>query len=95
MRTGEVEANLVHLNETFHLPYISDLIHRKTSGAEKMALNAGELAFHREEFTRLQSQLESASQSTSLPDVPSARAALDALLVRLRLANLPSSRQNP
>ena len=32
MRTGEVEANLVKLNETFKLPYIGELVARKLSG---------------------------------------------------------------
>ena len=32
MRTGEVEANLSRLNETFRLPYIADLIDRKLAG---------------------------------------------------------------
>src|SRR5690348_11296801 len=35
MRTGQVEANLVRLNEIAQLPYISELIARKVSGAEK------------------------------------------------------------
>lgn len=34
MRTGEVEANLVTLNESFRLPYIPDLIARKLKGPE-------------------------------------------------------------
>ena len=32
MRTGEVEANLVTLNEEFRLPYIADLVARKLAG---------------------------------------------------------------
>src|SRR5258706_5023798 len=35
MQTGEVEANLLRLNDTFKLPYISDLVERKLAGAEK------------------------------------------------------------
>jgi hypothetical protein len=35
MHTGSVEANLVTLNEEYGLPYIPDLVDRKTTGAEK------------------------------------------------------------
>src|SRR5437588_1721401 len=38
MRSGEVEANLVRLNEDFKLPYISELIAAKLSGPEKSLL---------------------------------------------------------
>src|SRR5205807_3363147 len=34
MRTGEVEANLVKLNDEFRLPYIADLVSRKLAGPE-------------------------------------------------------------
>ncbi len=36
MRTGEVEANLVTLNEEFRLPYIGNLVARKLAGPEKI-----------------------------------------------------------
>jgi len=32
MRTGEVEANLVTLNEEFRLPYLAELVARKWLG---------------------------------------------------------------
>lgn len=35
MRTGEVEANLLQLNETFGLPYIPDLVAQKIEQAER------------------------------------------------------------
>src|SRR5262245_13528863 len=50
MRTGEVEANLVRLNETAKLPYIPDLIARKTSGPEKGKLDQAALEFHESEY---------------------------------------------
>jgi hypothetical protein len=34
MRTGQVEANLVTLNQEFRLPYIDDLVARKLAGPE-------------------------------------------------------------
>src|ERR1044071_1462898 len=38
MRTGVINANLVELNESFRLPYIPDLIARKTGGPEQSTL---------------------------------------------------------
>ena len=35
MRSGEVEANLVTLNETFRLPYVPDLVARKRGGTSR------------------------------------------------------------
>jgi uncharacterized protein len=86
MRSGEVEANLVQLNDQFRLPYLPELIARKLAGPEHGALDNADLAFHRTEYERLCAQLESAQQTTSLPETASGRAALDDLLVRVRLA---------
>src|SRR5437867_3950446 len=38
MRTGEIEANLVTLNEEFGISYIADLVARKLAGPEKSKL---------------------------------------------------------
>lgn len=84
MRTGEIEANLVRLNEEFRLTYIPDLVARKTSGAETATLDHADLEFHAAEFDRLGAMLEAAGAATQLPDVPSARPALHDLLLRLR-----------
>jgi uncharacterized protein len=88
MRTGEVEANLPRLNETFRLPYVPELIAAKVEGAEKGTLDAADLAFHRAEFQRLVRELEEASDRSHLPERPSAHDALNDLLVRLRLATV-------
>jgi predicted nucleotidyltransferase len=85
MRTGQVEANLVNLNEVFRLPQVPDLIARKISGPEKSVLDEADLPFHRSECERLRQQLEEAAQESTLPERPSARPALHDLLVRLRL----------
>lgn len=85
MRRGEVEANLVRLNEEFKLPYISELIERKLAGPEKSALSDVDVEFHRGEFERLRGMLEDAYRASSLPETPSGRAALNDLLIRLRL----------
>jgi predicted nucleotidyltransferase len=53
MRTGEMEANLVRLNESFHLPYISDLVAQKVGGAEHGPLRDADFHFHTRECQRL------------------------------------------
>src|SRR5437773_5527407 len=57
MRTGEVEANLVTLNEEFRLPYIADLVARKLAGPEKSKLEHADIAFHESEYQRLRTAL--------------------------------------
>ena len=85
MRTWEVEANLVRLNEMARLPVVDDLIARKVAGPEASVLGEGDLAFHRREYERLQAELEEAHLASQLPEGPTARPALNDLLVRLRL----------
>lgn len=85
MQTGRIEANLVRLNDIARLPYISDLIARKTGGPEKGTLEAEDLTFHAREFDRLKAGLEQASTVSQLPEVPAGAAALNDLLVRIRL----------
>jgi predicted nucleotidyltransferase len=85
MRTGEVEANLVRLNESFRLPYIPDLIARKLGGAEQTSLADADVGFHQAEYERLRSELEEAARASGLPEAPAGRGALHELLVRLRL----------
>lgn len=88
MRTGIVEANLVQLNEVFKLPYIPDLIEQKKSKNEKSILADADVSFHQEEYQRLRGELESAYQTSVLPETPSAQAELNDLLVRLRMASI-------
>ena len=90
MRTGEVQANLVTLNEEFRLPYIIDLVARKLAGPENLAVGQlldHEVAFHEAEYQRLRGELQAAHEASRLPEAPSAetRAALNELLVRIRL----------
>ena len=87
MRTGEVEANLVTLNEKFRLPYIADLVARKLAGPEQSVLNDADVAFHESEYQRLRAELQSAHEASRLPELPSeeTRAKLNELLVRCRL----------
>lgn len=85
MRTGEVEANLVTLNESAKFSYINELVERKRSGLEKGTLEAADLEFHTREYDRLTAELESAYEASKLPEMPSARDELNDLLVQLRL----------
>ncbi len=85
MRTGEVEANLVRLNEEARLPHVADLIARKLAGPEQSALDDGDVNFHRSEYERLVAELEAAYRVSALPEGPTARPALNDLLVRLRM----------
>jgi predicted nucleotidyltransferase len=102
MRTGEVEANLVTMNEEFRLPYIPDLVARKLAGSEQSVLNDTDMSFHEPEYQRLRGELQAAHDASKLPELPSetTRAALNDLLVRARLqsaVNLPKPRhlRNP
>jgi len=91
MRSGEVEANLVRLNDDARLPYIADLIQRKTTGLEKGTLDQTDLAFFETEYGRLTTELEHAFEVSRLPDLPTGGPALNDLLVRLRLQDDPTS----
>lgn len=88
MRTGEVEANLAVLNETFRLSHVRDLMARKIAGPEKSKLEDAQLSFHVSEYERLRGELESAYQASQLPESPSknTRSALNDLLVGIRLS---------
>ncbi len=84
MRTGEVEANLVTLNEQFCLPYVQDLVARKQAGPEHSAVENPDVEFHRREYEGLCNELRTAFAVSTLPEVPSAKPALHDLLLRLR-----------
>src|SRR5262245_37290903 len=87
MRTGEVQANLSLLNEEFKLPHVQELIERKVAGAEKGRLEQADLGSHQREYERLRAELERAYQESELPEAPLGTAALDQLLVRIRLGD--------
>lgn len=87
MQTGEVQANLCLLNQSAKLSYLDDLIEIKRTGAEKGELQAADVEFYRREYERLLKELEDSYQRSQLPEMPSSRAALNDLLVRLRLGS--------
>jgi predicted nucleotidyltransferase len=84
MQTGEVQPNLVTLNEKFRLPYIPELIERKLSGVEHSTLTNVDVEFHRREFERLVQELEMAGENSNLPEAPRSQKALNDLLIRVR-----------
>lgn len=90
MQTGEIEANLRHLNEQYQLSYIPDLIARKLAGHEQAILDEADNSFYQKEYERLYGELETATKRSSLPETPTSRSALEDLLIRLRLKTLPT-----
>ena len=84
MNTGEVEANLIRLNEEFRLPYVDELVARKTQGREQGTLTNHDVEFYSAEYRRLRSELELSSERSSLPESPSCKQELSDLLVRIR-----------
>jgi uncharacterized protein len=86
IRTGEIQANLLKLNDEYHLSQIPELIARKQSG-ENTAIEDADLAFHQREYERLRNELQAAQDASQLPELPSdeTRAALNDLLIRTRL----------
>jgi hypothetical protein len=86
MRTGRVVASLQECNAEMRLPYIDELIARKTAGPEHGVLADADVDFHRAEYLRLHDVLVDAAARSHLPDEPTAHAALHDLLLRIRLA---------
>jgi predicted nucleotidyltransferase len=87
MRTGEIQANLLQLNDDFRLPYISELVARKLAGPEKSNLQDADIGFHESEYQRLRAELQAAHDASPLPEAPNehSRKALNDLLLRIRL----------
>jgi uncharacterized protein len=88
MQTGEIEANLVNLNQVFNLSYIPELIERKVGGKEKGILPDANLEFYQSEYEGLTAKLEKAMNTSNLPEKPSAKDELNDLLIRLRLREI-------
>lgn len=88
MQTGEVEPNLISLNQHFMLAFLPELIARKIGGTEKETLDEEENDFYKAQFRDLEKQLKEASTKTHLPAKPTAKPALNDLLIRLRLQTI-------
>jgi len=90
MRTGQVEANLLTLNEEARLSFIPELVDRKLSGGERSRLEDADVAFHEAQYQKLRAELQTAFEASLLPELPSeeTRRALEDLLVRVRINGL-------
>ena len=86
MRTGEVEANLIRLNESAKLSFLDELVQLKLEGPEKGQITGVEVSFHESQQQRLVGELEEAYKLSLLPEIPSSRAALNDFLIRVRLS---------
>jgi predicted nucleotidyltransferase len=86
LRTGEVEANLLTLNEEYGLPYVPELVAEKRANGEAAQLPGDkQLPFYEREYARLEALLMESHERSTLPDeTPGARDALDAFLRELR-----------
>jgi hypothetical protein len=85
MRTGEVVANIVVLNELFGLDHVAELVERNRAGTESMSVLDSELAAHAKVLDRLEITLQEEHTRTSLPLEPRTMASLEDLVVRLHL----------
>jgi predicted nucleotidyltransferase len=90
MEAGEVIANIQVLNERFRFPEIDELVARKRTGAEKMALDERDIEKHGALLDRLETKLQEAHDASQLPDEPTSVAALQDFVVRLRLRSARS-----
>ena len=84
LRSGEVEANLLRLNEHFGFGFLDELIARKVGG-ENISVGDVDWSFHEARLTELEAQLDRAFQESKLPEDRD-RKPVNELLVRLRLA---------
>ncbi|NQT16675.1 MAG: nucleotidyltransferase domain-containing protein [Planctomycetes bacterium] len=83
LRTGEVEANLPRLNESFGLSFIDELIARKT--VEDAPAGDIDWPFHAAKLEELEAALDRAFEDSKLPEERD-RQAVNQFLVELRMA---------
>ena len=87
MRTGEVVANLPCLARSMPIEGLSTLMERKRAGTETMRLAEGEIEEHGRRLDGLEETLQAAHEKSGLPERPTTAAALEDIVVRLRLAS--------
>lgn len=85
MKSGEIETNLLALNDEFRSSHIAELIALKTAETEITHLPNADLRFYRAEYEHLQTELHAAEAASHLPEHSDIFGALDDLLIRLRL----------
>jgi uncharacterized protein len=84
LRTGEVEANLLRLNEHFGLTFLDELIARKVGG-ENISVGEWDWSFHEARLAELEARLDQAFADSRLSEERDRKAVSD-FLVGLRLA---------
>lgn len=87
LRSGEVEANLLRLNEMFRLTSINHLVSAKM---REQACVGTDRSFHEAELDRLEAMMESAYCVSPLPE-HRPHEAVNGFLVQLRLRSLPQA----
>ncbi|MEZ6014740.1 MAG: nucleotidyltransferase domain-containing protein [Planctomycetota bacterium] len=87
LRAGRIDANLPSLLTERPVDGVADLTERKRRGAEKGALDAGEIEQHMPLLRALDCELDRARAHCSLPEAPTHHRALDDFLVRVREAH--------
>lgn len=85
LQTGEVEANLLHLNARFGLTFLDELIARKVHG-ENINVGALDWSFHEAQLAELERQMDRAFEESKLPEAPE-RQPVSEFLVNLRLSS--------
>ncbi len=82
LRTGEIEANLPHLNQSFRFTFLDELIAQKVGGEN---ISVGELnwEFHETQLAALEKTLDRAFDESTLPKTAN-REAINSFLVQLR-----------
>ncbi len=75
----------MHLNGTFRLPYVEELIQRKVGGPEQATLEDEDVDLYQQEYERLMVALDTAATYSRLPEAANGRAALHDFVLRLRL----------
>ena len=83
LRTGEMEANLLRLNEHFGFGFLDELIARKVGG-ENTLVGDLDWPFHEARLAELEAQLDRAFAESPLPEDRDRKAISD-FLVGLRL----------
>lgn len=92
MRTGEVDANLVHLLEDRpDLSDVRELLERKRSGSEQLTIDDADLDVQRSRYDRLVIELQEASTASALPERPTGRSEIDSLVIRARIESNASA----
>ena len=88
LQTGEVEANLLKLNEHFRFGFLDELIARKVEG-ENISVGDLDWTFHERRLAELEAQLDRAFAESPLPDDRD-RKPISEFLVSLRLNSPPA-----